>query len=63
MKRRGLLKGAAVLIAAGLLKPLAALAAWNKAAFSSKTSADALKSLGTPATEPSALIRPVPRNP
>jgi sulfur-oxidizing protein SoxY len=56
MKRRGLLKGAAVLIAAGLLKPLAALAAWNKAAFSSKTSADALKSLGTPATEPSAGI-------
>jgi sulfur-oxidizing protein SoxY len=56
MKRRGLLKGAAALIVAGLLKPVAAFAAWNKAAFSSKTSADALKSLGTPATEPSGGI-------
>lgn len=56
MRRRGLLKGAAALIVAGLLKPMAALAAWNKAAFSSKTSADALKSLGTPATEPSGGI-------
>jgi sulfur-oxidizing protein SoxY len=56
MRRRGLLKGVAALIAAGLLKPLAALAAWNKAAFTSKTSADALKSLGTPATEPSGGI-------
>ena len=46
MERRGLLKGVAALVLAGLLKPVAALAAWNKAAFSSKSSADALKSLG-----------------
>ena len=56
MQRRGLLKGAAVLVLAGLLKPVAALAAWNKAAFSSKTSADALKSLGTPSAEASGGI-------
>lgn len=56
MERRGLLRGAAALVLAGLLKPVAALAAWNKAAFSSKTSADALKSLGTPSAEPSGGI-------
>jgi sulfur-oxidizing protein SoxY len=56
MERRGLLKSAAALIAAGLLKPVAALAAWNKAAFSSKTSAEALKSLGTPSAESSGGI-------
>lgn len=56
MERRGLLKGAAALVLAGLLKPVAALAAWNKAAFSSKTSADALKSLGTPSAEASGGI-------
>ena len=56
MERRGLLKGAGVLVLAALLKPLAALAAWNKAAFSSKTSADALKSLGTPSAEASGGI-------
>ena len=33
-------------LAAGLLLPLRALAAWNKEAFQSKTAADALKSLG-----------------
>ncbi|HEV2430175.1 MAG TPA: thiosulfate oxidation carrier protein SoxY [Burkholderiales bacterium] len=56
MERRGLLKAAAALVFAGLLKPVAALAAWNKAAFSSKTSADALKSLGTPSAEASGGI-------
>jgi sulfur-oxidizing protein SoxY len=59
VQRRGLLKGAgalAALLAAGLLKPLAALAAWNKDAFASKSAGDALKSLGTAATEPSNAI-------
>ncbi len=59
MKRRGWLKGVGVLaavVAAGLLKPLAALAAWNKEAFASKSSADALKSLGTQAAESSGGI-------
>jgi sulfur-oxidizing protein SoxY len=56
MKRRGLLQAAGALLLAGLLQPLAALAAWNKAAFSSKSSADALKSLGTPGAETSAGI-------
>ena len=41
--------GAAFLLASGLLLPLRALAAtWNKAAFASKTPADALKSIGAP---------------
>ena len=51
VRRRGVLKaaGALAVLAAGLLRPIAALAAtWNKDAFSSKSSADALKSLGTP---------------
>ena len=56
MQRRGLLQGAGALLLAALLKPVAALAAWNKAAFSSKTSADALKSLGTPGAEASSGI-------
>jgi sulfur-oxidizing protein SoxY len=55
-KRRGLLQAAGALLAAGLLKPLAALAAWNKAAFSSKSSAEAMKSLGTPSAEASSGI-------
>jgi sulfur-oxidizing protein SoxY len=55
-KRRGLLQGAGALALAALLKPVAALAAWNKAAFSSKTAADALKSLGTPGAEASSGI-------
>jgi sulfur-oxidizing protein SoxY len=56
VQRRGLLKGAGALGAlmlAGLLKPLAALAAWNKDAFASKSANDALKSLNTAAAEPS----------
>src|SRR5688572_18191258 len=48
VQRRGLLRGAAALLLAGLLKPMAALAAaWNKDAFGSKSAADALKSLNT----------------
>jgi sulfur-oxidizing protein SoxY len=55
-KRRGLLHAAGALFAAALLKPVAALAAWNKAAFSSRSSADAMKSLGTPSAEASGGI-------
>ena len=56
-QRRGLLKGAAALLLAGLLKPLAALAAtWNKEAFASKSAADALKSIGAGAAQPSSEI-------
>ncbi|HSE48119.1 MAG TPA: thiosulfate oxidation carrier protein SoxY [Terriglobales bacterium] len=55
-QRRGLLQGVGALLLAALLKPVAALAAWNKAAFSSKSSADALKSLGTPGAEASSGI-------
>ena len=50
--RRVVLKGAgasgalAVALAAGLLKPGSALAAWNKGAFDAKTTADAMKALG-----------------
>jgi sulfur-oxidizing protein SoxY len=43
--RRLTLRAVAVL-AAGLMLPLRALAAWNKEAFQSKTAADALRSLG-----------------
>jgi sulfur-oxidizing protein SoxY len=50
--RRNVLKGAAgasavaVAVAAGLLKPGQALAAWNKDAFEAKNVGDALKGLG-----------------
>ena len=50
--RRVVLKGAgatgalAAALAAGLLKPGQALAAWNKGAFEAKTVADAMKALG-----------------
>lgn len=57
--RRGLLKAAGVLgaaFAAGLLKPIAALAAWNKEAFASKSTADAMKVLGAPGAEASNAI-------
>jgi sulfur-oxidizing protein SoxY len=37
----------------GLVKPLAALAAWNKEAFSAKTAGEALKSLGIGSATPS----------
>jgi sulfur-oxidizing protein SoxY len=39
-----------------LLKPLAALAAWNQEAFGAKSAADALKSLGAPTPAPSKDI-------
>ena len=39
-----------------LLKPLAALAAWNEQAFGAKSAADALKSLGAPSPAPSKDI-------
>jgi sulfur-oxidizing protein SoxY len=50
--RRVVLKGAsasgavAAALAVGLLRPGAALAAWNKGAFEAKTTADAMKALG-----------------
>lgn len=47
--RRLTLKGAGAmgaLLAAGLLTPLRALAAWNQQAFDAKTPADAMKSIG-----------------
>lgn len=59
VQRRGVLKaaGALAVLATGLLRPIAALAAtWNKDAFGSKSSAEALKSLGTPGTEASSAI-------
>lgn len=63
-QRRGLLKAVSVVTAAlavGLLKPLAALAAWNKEAFGAKTTADALKGVGVGAATPSKdLLLEVP---
>lgn len=50
--RRLLLQGVGVL-AAGLLSPLAALAAWNKEAFGAKSAADALKGIGFADAAPS----------
>ncbi|MCA1977769.1 MAG: thiosulfate oxidation carrier protein SoxY [Thiobacillus sp.] len=53
--RRNVLKGAAgagtvaVAVAAGLLKPTQALAAWNKAAFEAKNVGDAMKGMGVSA--------------
>jgi len=50
--RRNVLKSAssasavAVAVAAGLLKPTAAMAAWNKAAFEAKEMDEAMKSMG-----------------
>jgi sulfur-oxidizing protein SoxY len=43
-------------LAAMLLKPLAALAAWNENAFGAKTAQDALKSLGAGNAAPSSGI-------
>ena len=43
----------AAVLALGILKPLAALAAWNKEAFGAKTAGDALKSLGAAGAVPS----------
>ena len=58
--RRGLLKTAgamAALLAAGVLKPMAALAAnWNKEAFSAKKAEEAMSSIGAPQAQPSDAI-------
>src|SRR5262245_58082603 len=43
-------------VAAMLLKPLAALAAWNKDAFGAKRAPDALKSLGIANAAPSSEV-------
>jgi sulfur-oxidizing protein SoxY len=53
--RRLLLQGAGVL-AAGLLTPLAALAAWNKEAFGAKSAADALRGIGASGATPSPQV-------
>jgi len=59
-RRRSLLRAAGIVaagLAAGLLKPISALAAaWNKEAFAAKTAADALKNLGAASTEASNAI-------
>lgn len=57
--RRLTLKGtgaAAALLAAGLLQPLRALAAWNKEAFEAKSQADVLKSIGAGSPADSTAI-------
>jgi sulfur-oxidizing protein SoxY len=51
--RRALVAALAAGFTAGIVKPLAALAAWNKDAFGAKTAGDALKSLGIGSTAPS----------
>ena len=60
MNRRKVLATASAfgaLLVAGLLRPVAALAAtWNKGAFASKSTADAMKNLGAPAAEASSAI-------
>jgi sulfur-oxidizing protein SoxY len=57
LRRRGLLQAAGALLAAVLLRPVAALAAvWNKDAFGAKSAGDAMKSLGIPAAEASGAI-------
>ena len=60
MLRRTLLQGAGAFgaaLAAGLLHPLAALAAtWNKDAFGAKTAADALKGIGASSAQASGDI-------
>lgn len=58
-QRRGLLQatGAAVaLLVAGLLRPIGALAAWNKDAFGAKATAEALKAMGAAGAAPSAGV-------
>ena len=60
--RRLALRGAgatsvlAAALAAGLLQPLRALAAWSKEAFGAKSAADALKSIGAANAEKSDAI-------
>ena len=59
-RRRSLIRAASIVAAglvAGLLKPIAALAAaWPKEAFAAKSPADALKNLNAASTEPSSAI-------
>ena len=59
-QRRGVLRAGgalAAILAAGLLKPMAALAAtWHKEAFGAKTAPDALRTLGAAGAEPSGAI-------
>jgi len=63
--RRNVLKGAAgagavaVAVAAGLLKPTQAMAAWNKSAFEAKNVGDAMKGLGasSPADSKDIIIK------
>ncbi len=59
IRRRKLLKAAGTagaLLVAGLLRPVAALAAWSTEAFGAKNLADTLKSIGATAATPSADI-------
>lgn len=60
MPRRKVLRSACLAAAgvlAGLLTPVAVLAAnWNKQAFTSKTPVDAMKNLGAPSAEASSAI-------
>jgi len=49
----GLRRALLAVFALGVLKPLAALAAWNKEAFDARSAADALKSLGAANATPS----------
>ena len=46
----------AVALAIGIIKPLAALAAWNKEAFGARSAADALKGIGAADAAPSAEL-------
>ena len=63
--RRNVLKGAAgastvaIAVAAGLLKPTLAMAAWNTAAFEAKNVGDAMKGLGVsgPADSKDIIIK------
>ena len=58
-RRRSLMKAAGAagaLLVAGLLRPVAALAAWSKEAFAAKNLADAMKSLGATGVAPSSEI-------
>jgi len=64
MKRRVFLKGSmaastmGVAIGAGLLTPQAVLAAWNEAAFTAKSEADAISAaMGSPTTAASDAIK------
>ena len=52
----GIRRALVAALAFSIMKPLAALAAWNKEAFGAKTAADALKSLGAGGAAPSKDI-------